>query len=259
MRKILFKMLRNRPSIAPSFPWPPRVLVTGASSGLGSQLAISFAGQGAIVLVVARRKSRLDKLCRRLKNGGATAYSLVADLSCPKQTVDLACDIQTRFGGVDILVNNAATYQTRATVAETTTTEWTAVLATNLTAPFFLCRAFAPGMVEQGYGRVVNILSATNDVQRQGAYRVSKVGLEVLTIALAAEMPGSNVAVVGVNPGWMRTEMSTSGRSPAGPAAAITELVKWAPQRLNGKMIDLTWRGPGRKPRYTVRRIRPFG
>lgn len=184
---------------------------------------------------------------------------IAADLSCRRDTLRVSAELQAEFGGVDILLNNAAFYQEQTPIISTTDHEWAGILNTNLRAPFILSRELLPGMLRRRYGWIVNILSATNEVEGQGPYRISKIGLEILTAALAAEIDCEKVAAIGVNPGWMRTEMSASGRSPKGAARAIMELVTLAPRRLNGRVIDLVWAGNTHRPRHRPRNVGLFG
>src|SRR5438045_9041072 len=84
-----------------------RVLVTGASAGLGAQLALAFAAKGATVIIVARRRQRLHTLCRRIKSSGGNGHVIAADLSCARDILRVSKEVKTRFGGVDVLLNNA--------------------------------------------------------------------------------------------------------------------------------------------------------
>jgi NAD(P)-dependent dehydrogenase (short-subunit alcohol dehydrogenase family) len=219
------------------------VLVTGASCGLGAECAKHFARAGAIVLMVARRKSRLLRNMRAIRSCGGEANCVVADLTRLRD-LDRVHETATKyFGQIDILINNAAAYEEGNSLIETSINEWSRMMNTNLRAPYLLCRAFLPRMLDRGYGRVINITSATSHLSGVGPFRISKVALEVLTAVLADEVEGSGVTVTGFNPNWMKSETSLSGRSPRGAARAIIELVQQRPTLLNGKIYDLRWEG----------------
>jgi NAD(P)-dependent dehydrogenase (short-subunit alcohol dehydrogenase family) len=219
------------------------VVVTGASCGLGAECAKHFAKAGAIVLMVARRKSRLIRNVQAIRRCGGEANYVAADLSDFHEIDRIHKTATAYFGGADILINNAGIYEEGSTLIETDISQWRRMLNTNLRAPYLLCQAFIPRMVDRDYGRVVNITSATSHLFGVGPFRVSKVGLEVLTAVLAAELEGSGVTATAFNPNWMKTETSCSGRSPQGAARAITQLVQRSPSFLNGKTIDLRWKG----------------
>ncbi len=230
-----------------------RVVVTGASSGLGAQCALEFARKGAAVVAVARRKSRLVKLEKAIRAAGGSAISVVADLSRCADVRRVCRRIETELGGADILINNAGTYLAGQSLVETDLSQWTELMHTNLRAPYLLCRSLVPGMVSRGYGRIINVTSATKTLEGIGIFRISKIGLEVLSAVLAAELRDTGVTATAFNPGWMKTETSSDGRSPRSVARALVELVKRDSSFPNGNFIDLEWFGRA----YSLRRRVP--
>lgn len=218
-----------------------RVVISGASSGLGAECALAFSRIGAVVVLIARRKYRLAKLRAMIRRLGGDAIDIVADISRLSDLERTRVEVNSRLGGVDILINNAGMYPGDLPLISTLPEEWSSVLNTNLRAAYVLSRAFVPAMIQNTYGRVVNVISTTNTVSGECAYRISKIGLEVMTAALGLEVRGTSVAAMAFNPGWMRTEMSGDGRSPRHAAASIVQLVTRKAVFTNGKTFDLCW------------------
>lgn len=222
-----------------------RVVVTGASSGLGEQCAIAFARHGASVVIIARRRSRLVEVERTIRKFGGDVLPVIADLTMLTDIKRVRSIVNTKVGGCDILINNAGVYLGDVCLLETNIEDWSLLLNTNLRAPYLLCQSFIPGMIGRGYGRVVNITSATNNLVGVGLFRISKIGLEVLTAVLAAELEDTGVSATAFNPGWMKTETCSSGYSPMCAARALVDLVQWKTSLLNGTFINLTHKGRG--------------
>ena len=152
------QLLVNRPAIKPVDLSGKRILLTGASSGIGEAAAEQFARHGAILVVVARRKDPLDALAERITTADGTAMSIPCDLSDMDAVDGLVADVQKRIGGVDILINNAGR-SIRRPLAESLErwhdVERTMVL--NYYAPLRLIRGLAPGMLERGDGHIINV------------------------------------------------------------------------------------------------------
>ncbi len=218
-----------------------------------------FARLGATVVIVARRQSRLKRLAERISMSGVDPVAITADLRKPFDINQLRLIVNKNLGGCDILINNAGVYLGDCPVFETNLEDWTHVIDTNLRAPYLLCRCFVQGMLKRGHGRIINIISGTRDLEGVGVFRISKIGLEVLTLVLAKELEGCGVAVTAFNPGWMKTETSSSGRSPRGAARAITELVQRQAKALNGRRIDLRWIGRSYQLRTRAKERGRFG
>jgi NAD(P)-dependent dehydrogenase (short-subunit alcohol dehydrogenase family) len=152
------QLLVNQPAAKPIELGGKRILLTGASSGIGEAGAEQLARHGATVVVVARRQDRLDALAERITTAGGTAISIACDIS-DMDTVDaLVADVEKRLGGIDILINNAGR-SIRRSLAESLErwhdVERTMVL--NYYAPLRLIRGLAPGMLERGDGHIINV------------------------------------------------------------------------------------------------------
>jgi NAD(P)-dependent dehydrogenase (short-subunit alcohol dehydrogenase family) len=152
------QILVNRPAIRPVDLEGKRILLTGASTGIGAAAAEQFARQGATVVAVARRRDLLDELADRITAAGGTAVAIPCDLSDMEAIDALIADVQERIGGVDILINNAGR-SIRRPLAESLErwhdVERTMVL--NYYAPLRLIRGLAPGMLERGDGHIINV------------------------------------------------------------------------------------------------------
>lgn len=184
------------------------VIITGASSGIGEACALAFAAKGAKVVLAARRIDRLTALVDRLEAAGSEALAVATDVTEEDAVAALFEQAMTRFGQVDVLVNNAGI--ANSTPAEDTPMElWRRVIDTNLTSAFLCARAAIPIMRRQGHGRIINVGSISARVPRANspAYTASKWGLDGLTRALAIDCRADNVAVSAFHPGIVATEL----------------------------------------------------
>jgi NAD(P)-dependent dehydrogenase (short-subunit alcohol dehydrogenase family) len=183
-------------------------IVTGASSGLGARFARVLNGVGARVMLVARRRDRLDDLAAEL--GDALPYP--ADLSEPDQVPRVVEAALDRYGRIDVLVNNAALNE-RVPAEEAEVSSFRAVLEVNLVAPFVLSQQAARWMIDSGTsGSIVNVASVWGVVGMgqipDAAYSASKGALVNMTRELAAQWARKGVRVNTLAPGWFRSEMT---------------------------------------------------
>jgi short-subunit dehydrogenase len=187
-----------------------RVLVTGASSGIGAGLAEAFAAAGAVVGICARRADRLAETLARCREHAPESQMWVVDLADPDAVERLARDATAAMGGVDVLVNNAGIPKRRhagrldaATVDE--------VMAINFLSPARLTLALLPGMLELGHGRIVNVSSVAAVLSSPGeaAYSASKAAVAVFSESLAVDLWDSGVRTMTVYPGVVDTELFT--------------------------------------------------
>ncbi|HUG82483.1 MAG TPA: SDR family NAD(P)-dependent oxidoreductase [Bryobacterales bacterium] len=184
-------------------------VITGASKGLGRQMAESLAASGAAVGLVARNKALLDEVASGIRDKGGKAAVAVADVSNETAVADVAKQITEQLGTCDILINNAG-INNRKPVDEFSMAEWNEIIGINLTGPFLMCRAFVPGMKAKKWGRIINMTSIMSHVSiplRTG-YSTTKSGLLGMTRALALELAPHHITANGISPGPFATEMN---------------------------------------------------
>jgi gluconate 5-dehydrogenase len=184
-------------------------LITGGGSGLGFAIAKALAAAGASVILVGRNSNKLSNACAELGALGANATSTVCDLLDREAITPLVERLECDGRPIDILFNNAGV-QHRAPVTEFPAEGWDRLIATHLSAPFFLTQAVARNMISRGRGKIINTLSIVSELG--GAmivpYTTAKGGLKMLTRGLAVEFGAYNIQVNGIAPGYFRTDMN---------------------------------------------------
>lgn len=181
-------------------------VVTGGGSGIGHGIAERLAADGATVAVWDVDETAAADAARRIEAAGGTALGLGADVS-DRAAVDAAADeVRARLGAPTVLVNCAGR-SAWGDFLEITAEDWDAALAVNLTGTFHCCQAFLPDMVEEGWGRIINISSSSihSGVPRLVPYVAAKTGIVGLTKALALEFAPHGVTVNTVPPGFIDT------------------------------------------------------
>jgi len=186
-------------------------LITGASGGIGWEVALGFADAGADLILVARRAHLLARLAQAIQAKGRRALLVVADVAVERAVKRVVDQAFAAFPRIDILVNNAGMVLPEKPTHETLLAEWDRLLAVNLRGPFMLCRLIVPQMIEAGYGRIINVTSSYKEEPHYGAYSVSKAALYALTRVTAKELRGTGILVNALDPGWIRSEMSPDG------------------------------------------------
>jgi NAD(P)-dependent dehydrogenase (short-subunit alcohol dehydrogenase family) len=214
-------------------------LVTGASRGLGKAIALELAKEGAALALIGRDNAALKETAIE---AGAAARIFLVDVSQESQVQTLKEQIQSEFGRVDILINNAG-MMLRKALLECTLEEWRHVIETNLTSAFLMCRSFAPMMRGRGYGRIINIASTLSHVALPGrsAYAASKAGLLGLTRTLALELAPDNITVVSISPGPFATELAAPlAKDPVLNAQILSRvpLRRWGDPKDIGKLAQ---------------------
>ena len=185
-----------------------RALVTGASRGIGTEIATVFADAGADVAIVGRDAEGLEATRHAVAGTGRRCVAIQADLRTvegPRMAGARAIEL---LGAVDILVNNAGVFH-RESLPETTVEHWEETQAVNLRAPFLLAQVVAPGMIAQRRGKIINISSLAAQVGCEGhaAYSASKGGLDMLTRVMAAEWGPFNIQTNSIAPTVVLTDM----------------------------------------------------
>jgi NAD(P)-dependent dehydrogenase (short-subunit alcohol dehydrogenase family) len=183
-------------------------LVTGASRGIGRQIAGALADEGCRLILHSRKLDHTAPLAAELRAGGLTVHALEAELSDQKQVIALARRALRISGGIDILYNVAA-IQTRwrEDVFATPVADYELSFQVNTIAPISLCNLVLPGMIERGWGRVVNVTSGIADQPQLMAYAASKAALDKYVYDMAAQLEGTGVTMNLLDPGWLRTDL----------------------------------------------------
>jgi NAD(P)-dependent dehydrogenase (short-subunit alcohol dehydrogenase family) len=182
-------------------------LVTGSTSGIGRGIAEHFGSLGARVVVHGLEEDLAREVVDRMRSGGAEAVSIVADLADVEACRRVVRFTVEQFGGIDVLVNNAATLA-RGSLEDVPVERWDAVMAINLRAPFVCLQEAVKVMKTRGGGSIVNIgsINAYIGEPKLGPYSVSKGGLMTMTRNAASALARYRIRVNQINPGWTLTE-----------------------------------------------------
>ncbi|MEA5469233.1 3-oxoacyl-[acyl-carrier-protein] reductase [Spirulina sp. 06S082] len=185
-------------------------IVTGASRGIGRAIALALAAEGAKVAVnYARSRHSADEVVAEITAAGGEAIALQGDVSQPDQVENLIGETKSKFGRIDVLVNNAGI--TRDTLLLRMKLEdWQAVIDLNLTGVFLCSKAVSKLMLKQRSGRIINIASVAGQMGNpgQGNYSAAKAGVIGFTKTIAKEMASRGVTVNAVAPGFIETDMT---------------------------------------------------
>lgn len=186
-------------------------LITGASRGLGAALAQLLAARGTKVVLVARQREPLEALVASIRAKGGVAHGIVADIADKEATWRIAGEAQALVGGIELLVHNASALGPvpLRPLLDSDCEALEAVLQTNVVGPFRLSKALVGPMVMRERGTVVHISSdaAVEVYPTWGPYGASKAAADHLTRVMAAELVGTGVRFICVDPGEMRTQM----------------------------------------------------
>lgn len=178
-------------------------IVTGSGRGIGRAIAERFAASGAAVVITSRNAAQLDEVARSIEDKRGNAIAVTGDVRNNADIDRIINAAVSDFGGLDILVNNAATAGPGKPIVAMSDENWQTVLDTNLTAVFRFCRAAIPHLTERQEGRIINVaaLSAKSSLPFVSADAAAKAGLLALTRILAAELGAAGITANAIIPG----------------------------------------------------------
>lgn len=185
-------------------------VVTGGGRGLGRGVALGLAGAGATVVAVARSEAQLAETATLAREAGGTVIPMAADVADVDAVMALGDRVRAEVGVPTILVNAAGVFGPIALIHEGDPHDWVRTVQIDGIAPYLTTRAFLAGMLDQGWGRIVNVTSAASlhpPGPLNSAYGTAKVALNQFTRHLAAEIAGSGVTANVIHPGDVRTDM----------------------------------------------------
>ncbi len=187
-------------------------VITGASRGIGKAIALSFADAGAQVVLASRKQEGLDIVAEEINSTGGEALAVAAHTGNGSAVNHLVSKAAEVYGGIDILVNNAATNPHFGPILTADEGQWAKILDTNLVGYFRVAQACVDYMVERGGGKIINIASVAGRIPLpgMGVYCVSKAGVLMLTKVLAAELAHENIQVNAIAPGFVKTRFSSA-------------------------------------------------
>lgn len=219
------------------------IMITGASSGIGQATARAALQAGARVILLARRKDRLDALA----DGSGKALAVACDVTQPDQIANAVRQGLARFGQIDVLINNAG-QGLYAAVEEIEAAKFRVLLELNLVAPLMMMQAVIPPMRRQGAGRIINVSSGATLATYPGsaAYTSSKAGLNMLSGVARLELADAGITVSVIHPFMTRSEFYQSVKS--GQEAAIEQSEQsaafaHAPERVAEKILAMVESG----------------
>jgi NAD(P)-dependent dehydrogenase (short-subunit alcohol dehydrogenase family) len=217
-------------------------VVTGASRGLGQCVALTLAEHGAQVALVARSEQQLKAtvqlIAERSRAKGGRGYAVQADISDTTAAARIKEQVEHELGKPAILINAAGVFGPIQLIKDSDPAQWIETQTINVISPYLLCRAFVSGMIEQGWGRIVNFTSAASlhpPGPLNSAYGTSKAAINQFTRHLASELAGTGVTANVIHPGDVKTEMWADIRAkvetlPPGASNGYREWVNWVEQ-----------------------------
>lgn len=183
-------------------------LITGSSRGIGQQIACGLASLGVNIVVHGRTVESCSKTLELLKKYDVQVYSVYGELSNESSVKELIKQVEGLNINIDILYNNAAIMSPyRVDFWNHTWDDFMESFKVNVCAMYSLCAAFMPKMIENGFGRVINLTSGIKDQPELAPYGASKWAVNKLTDDLAVKLVGTNVRINTLDPGWLRTDL----------------------------------------------------
>jgi NADP-dependent 3-hydroxy acid dehydrogenase YdfG len=235
-------------------------LVTGASSGIGEATALALAAEGATIALLARRRSRLDDLARRIEDAGGSALAVEADVSVQEQAAAAGDKVVAELGRLDTVVNNAG-LMLIGEAAKADPADWDKMISVNVAGLLYVTRASLPYLIAaaadspRGVADVVNISSTAGRVARPGTavYALTKFGVGAFSEGIRQEVLGQRVRVSLVEPGTVQTEITDN--LPAEDQAAMAKRTEGMVKLLPDDIADAVTYVVTRNRRVAVNEI----
>lgn len=221
-------------------------IVTGGGRGIGASIAVRLASLGTQVVICGRSQAPLTETAKKITAAGGRCEALVCDLSSPDSVTEFAGAFRSRFQRLDILVNNAGVGSFKTPLHQLELKDWNEVLDINLRGVYLMIKEFAPVMIKQSSGHIVNIssLAGKNALPNGAVYAASKWGLNGLTYSVAEELRAHNIRVAVICPGSVDTDLSPhAGKDkhkmlqPDDIAHAVEMLVTQTPQSFASEIL----------------------
>lgn len=211
-------------------------LVTGASRGIGAEICRVFADAGAEIVAVARDEQELEKVAVQVQAFGRQCHVHVCDLMQPT-SIESMCAAALGETQIDILVNNAGVALV-APALDATLEDWDTTMAINVRAPFQIAKLLAPGMIERGWGKIINVSSQAGviGIEDHVAYSSSKAAMNAMTRGLMSEWARHNIQVNAICPTVILTDM---GREIWGAKEKSEPMIAKTPLRRFGEQVEV--------------------
>ena len=198
-------------------------IVTGGGRGLGRSIALAFGKEGARVVLAARTEKEIEHVAEELRALKRDVIAVKTDVTVEEEVANLVEKTLQEYGAIDILINNAGERGHIGPVCELSVEQWDYIIRANLTSAFICSKSVLPVMMENRYGKIINIATTTTPRPNLTPYMVAKAGLIHFTKQLAREMKDFNIQVNAIHPGVMDTRMQKEIRK-AGADAIGTDM-----------------------------------
>ncbi|MCP4426880.1 MAG: glucose 1-dehydrogenase [Chloroflexi bacterium] len=187
-------------------------LITGASRGIGLAIAQTYAKAGAKVVLASRKQEDLDAAASDIREAGGAALPIAAHTGSEEAVAHLFAQAAEAYGGIDIVVNNAATNPHFGPILTAEESHWNKIMDVNVKGYFHVAKAGTVRMKARGGGKIINVASVAGLAPQpgMGVYCVSKAAVLMLTEVLAAELAGDNIQVNAIAPGFIKTKFSSA-------------------------------------------------
>ena len=220
-------------------------LITGASYGIGFNIARGFAAAGATIVFNDINQELVDRGLASYKEEGIDAHGYVCDVTDENAVNELVKKVEEEVGVIDILVNNAGIIK-RVPMLEMAAADFRKVIDIDLNGPFIVSKAVIPGMIKKGHGKIINVCSMMSELGREtvSAYAAAKGGLKMLTKNIASEYGQYNIQCNGIGPGYIETPQTAPLRTEGHPFNSFiiskTPAARWGkPEDLMGPAVFL--------------------